>query len=205
VRLSSLEASEATPELVRLMAAHPDRVCPHLHLPMQSGSDAVLARMRRPWPVVRFLDRCREIRRILDQPALTTDVIVGFPGETDEDFEATCRAAEEAIFAKIHVFPFSCREGTPAALMPDQVPFAIKQRRAERLTKIGHRLAQRYCESLLGRWLQILVESPLPGSSGAYVGTADRYVQVEVPNTGNRLNELVHVVAREAIEGRIRA
>ena len=80
VRLSSIEAAEVTPELLDLMAEHPQRICPHLHVPMQSGSDAILRKMRRRWPVRRFIDRCLEIRDRLDQPALTTDVIVGFPG-----------------------------------------------------------------------------------------------------------------------------
>ena len=122
VRLSSIEASEVTPELLDLLAARPDRLCPHLHLPLQSGSDAILQKMRRRYSAAEFIERCRAIRRRLDVPALTTDVIVGFPGETEADFAATCRAAEEIGFSKIHVFRFSPRPGTAAAAMPNRVP-----------------------------------------------------------------------------------
>ncbi|MGA2033637.1 MAG: radical SAM protein [Thermoguttaceae bacterium] len=96
VRLSSIEAAEVTPELLNFLAEFPQRACPHLHISMQSGSDAVLARMRRRWPVRQFIERCHEVTRRLDKPALTTDVIVGFPGETEEDFLATCRAVSTA-------------------------------------------------------------------------------------------------------------
>ena len=158
VRLSSIEAAEVTPELLDVMAEHPQRICPHLHIPMQSGSDAILKRMRRRWPVRRFIDRCREVRDRLDQPALTTDVIVGFPGETDEDFAATCRAVEEAGFSKIHVFRFSPRQGTEAAAMPNRVPQRIHQRWAAELAELGRRLTDRYLEKLQGKRLQVLVE-----------------------------------------------
>ncbi len=121
IRLSSLEAAEARDDLVRAVAEEP-RVCPHLHLCLQSGSDAVLARMKRRYRVAGFLERCRRIREALDQPALSTDVIVGFPGETDADFDATCRAVREAGFMKVHVFSYSPRQGTAAAEFADAVP-----------------------------------------------------------------------------------
>ncbi len=120
VRLSSIEAAEVTPELVGLMAERRDRICPHLHLPLQSGSNAVLRRMNRRGTVEEFVERCRTIRAALDRPALTTDVIVGFPGETEADFAATCGAVEEVGFGKVHVFRFSPRQGTPAAEMSDR-------------------------------------------------------------------------------------
>ena len=151
VRLSSIEAAEVTPELLDLMAEHPQRICPHLHIPMQSGSDAILKKMRRRWPIRQFIDRCHEIRDRLDQPALTTDVIVGFPGETEEDFAATCRAVEEVGFSKIHVFRFSPRQGTEAAAMPNRVPQRIHQHWAAELAKLGNRLADRYLENLQGK------------------------------------------------------
>src|SRR4051794_37246657 len=121
IRLSSLEAAEARDDLVRVLAEQP-RLCPHLHLCLQSGSDRVLARMKRRYRSAGFLERCRRIREALDAPALTTDVIVGFPGETDEDFEATCRVVREAGFARLHLFSYSPREGTPAAEWGQTVP-----------------------------------------------------------------------------------
>jgi threonylcarbamoyladenosine tRNA methylthiotransferase MtaB len=193
VRLSSIEAAEVTPELLDVMAEHPRRICPHLHIPMQSGSDAILNRMRRRCSVRRFIDRCEEIRGRLDQPALTTDVIVGFPGETDEDFAATCRAAEEVGFSKIHVFRFSPRQGTAAASMPNSIPQRIHRRRAAELAELGNRLADRYLENLQGKILQVLVEGALPDSPSRLLGTADRYVPVELSGQTDLIGRLVDV------------
>jgi threonylcarbamoyladenosine tRNA methylthiotransferase MtaB len=121
IRLSSIEATEVTRELVDVMASAGEKIAPHLHISMQSGSDRVLARMGRRWGRRRFIDRCRLVKEQLDHPAITTDVIVGFPGETEEDFEETISAAREVGFSKIHTFPFSSRRGTPASEMPDQI------------------------------------------------------------------------------------
>lgn len=195
VRLSSIEAAEATPELLNIMADNPQRICPHLHLPMQSGSDAILEKMRRRWPIRRFIDRCHEIQERLDQPALTTDVIVGFPGETDVDFSQTCRAAEEIGFSKIHVFRFSPRQGTDAAKMPNRVPQRIHQQWATELNELSSKLADRYSNKLNGKTLQVLVEGHLPHSPTLLSGTADRYVTVEFPDnvTGTlRVPQLPH-------------
>lgn len=181
VRLSSIEATEVTRELLEVMAAFPRRICPHLHISMQSGSAGVLRRMRRRWGPQRFLDRCALVRERLDQPALTTDVIVGFPGETEDDFQATCRACESAGFSKIHIFPFSPRRGTPAADMPDQVPAAVKARRSADLAALESQLRQRYFEWLLGRDLEVLVEGPAENDSNQWLGTACRYAPVAVP------------------------
>jgi len=205
VRISSIEAAEVTPELIAVVADHPDRVCPHLHISMQSGSDAVLRRMRRRWSSGRFVERCLQIGEALDHPALTTDVIVGFPGETDEDFAATCRAVEEVGFSKLHVFRFSPRQGTPAAEMPDQVPEAVKWQRAEALSELGDRLRRRYFRSLCGRALQVLVETPLEDRPGWLLGTSDRYAPVQFPGGHDLIGRLVRIIAGEVAEGRIRA
>jgi len=205
LRISSIEAAEVTPELIALLAERPDRVCPHLHLSMQSGSDRVLRRMRRRWPAGQFVECCRQIRRSLDQPALTTDVIVGFPGETQEDFAATCRVVEEVGFSRLHVFRFSPRRGTPAADMPDQVPEAVKQRRAAELTELGERLRRRYFEGLAGRKLQVLVETPAGSCPGLLLGTSDRYTPVELAGDRELIGRLVTVTAGPVVAGRIRA
>jgi threonylcarbamoyladenosine tRNA methylthiotransferase MtaB len=226
LRISSLEAAEVTPDLLALLAERPDRVCPHLHLSMQSGSDRVLRRMRRRWPAQQFLQRCEQIRRSLDHPALTTDVIVAFPGETQEDFAATCRVVEEVGFSKLHVFRFSPRRGTAAADMPDQVAEATKQRRAAELTKLGETLRRRYFESLAGRKLQVLVETPAEdcrrhlqrplisdgsrrvpcGSQCGFLwGTSGRYAPVELAGSRDLIGRLVTVTAGPVVEGRIQA
>jgi threonylcarbamoyladenosine tRNA methylthiotransferase MtaB len=178
VRFSSIEAAEVTPDLLELIVEHPERICPHLHIPMQSGSDAILEKMKRRWSTGQFLERCREIRSRLDRPALTTDVIVGFPGETEDDFAATCRAVEEAGFSKVHVFRFSPRQGTPAALLPNRVPQRIHRDWAATLTHLSNRLKARYVQSLVGTRVQVLIEGVL--ESNRLQGTADRYFTVEL-------------------------
>src|SRR5256714_11594788 len=131
IRVSSIEVTEVTRELIDCMAEHPRRIAPHLHVCLQSGSDSVLRRMRRRWSSRMFIDRCRLVRERLDNPAITTDIIVGFPGETEADFEATCRVSRECGFSKIHIFPFSARKGTPAAEMSDVVAPDVKTERCE--------------------------------------------------------------------------
>jgi threonylcarbamoyladenosine tRNA methylthiotransferase MtaB len=205
VRISSIEAAEVTRELIAVMAERPERVCPHLHVSMQSGSDAVLTRMRRRWSSRQFVDRCLVVRESLRAPALTTDVIVGFPGETDADFEATCRAVEEVGFSKIHVFRFSARQGTAAAEMPDPVSGHVRQQRSSHLTQVGERLRFAYFESLIGRELQVLAEIAPPDQPGTLFGTADRYAPVELPGSPEKLGELVRAIAGVVVGGRIRA
>lgn len=181
LRLSSIEATEVTRELLAVMAEHPDRVAPHFHICLQSGSDPVLRRMRRRWGVKRFLDRCRLIRSLLEEPALTTDVIVGFPGETEADFQQTLAACREAGFSKVHVFPFSARKGTPAAEYENQVSPAEKSERVGRLMELERTLRRDYFERLIGRTLRVLVESPHPERADHRAGTACRYAPVAVP------------------------
>lgn len=203
IRLSSIEAGEVTPALIALMAERPDRICAHLHIPLQSGSDAVLGRMNRRWPAQRFIEQCRTIQRMLDQPALTTDVIVGFPGETEADFAATCRVVEEVGFAKVHVFRFSPRQGTPAATMSGQVTNRIVQRRAAELGALGRLVQERYFGELVGRRLQVLVESPHPERPGWMLGTSDRHAMVVVPGSRELMGRFAYGVARCVTDGRI--
>jgi threonylcarbamoyladenosine tRNA methylthiotransferase MtaB len=204
VRLSSVEAAEVGPELIALMAERPERICPHLHLPLQSGSDAVLRRMNRRWPVGRFIERCQEIRAALDRPALTTDIIVGFPGETEADFAATCDTVREIGFAKVHVFRFSPRPDTPAARMSGQVQGRIAARRALELGSLGKTLEERYLRSLLGRPLRVLVESPVRDRPGFVAGTSDRYAPVVLPGGRELMGQFVAAVAEDVADGSIR-
>jgi threonylcarbamoyladenosine tRNA methylthiotransferase MtaB len=179
VRLSSLEAAEARDDLVRVLADQP-RICPHLHLCLQSGSDRILARMKRRYRAGGFLERCRRIRAALDNPAFTTDVIVGFPGETDADFEATCRVVREVGFTKVHIFSYSPRQGTPAATWNEAVPPEVIRERRQRLQEIDRELGNAYARSLLGRQLDVLVESADPKRPGFVRGTACRAVTVSL-------------------------
>jgi threonylcarbamoyladenosine tRNA methylthiotransferase MtaB len=159
IRLSSIEATEVTRELISVMSDYSDRIVPHLHLCLQSGSDSVLRRMRRRWGTRMFLDRCRLLRESLDSPAITTDVIAGFPGETEAEFEQTLETCTAAGFSKIHAFPFSPRRGTPAADMSDQVPKSLRSERVKRLGDLEAQLRDRYYSQMVGRRLQLLVES----------------------------------------------
>jgi threonylcarbamoyladenosine tRNA methylthiotransferase MtaB len=177
VRLSSLEAAEVRDDLVRVLAGHP-RVCPHLHLCLQSGSDRILAAMKRRYRSGGFLERCRRLRDALDEPAFTTDVIIGFPGEDEADFEATCRVAREVGFCKVHVFSFSPRDGTPAASLPGRVPPAVVAERRERLLRLEAETMAAYHRRLIGRRLEVLVEGADPQRPGQARGTSCRYAPV---------------------------
>ncbi len=177
IRLSSLEAAEARDDLVRVLAGQP-RLCPNLHLCLQSGSDRILGLMKRRYRSAGFLERCRRIRAALDRPAFTTDVIIGFPGETEADFAATCRVVRAVGFAKVHVFSYSPRQGTPAAGYPGAVHPAVVADRRRRLLELEGELAREYAAGLVGRTLDVMVEGADPQRPGWVRGTSCRYVPV---------------------------
>jgi threonylcarbamoyladenosine tRNA methylthiotransferase MtaB len=200
VRLSSIEATEVTRELIDVLADGSERVCPHLHISMQSGSDSVLRRMRRRWGSQRFIDRCNLLKERLDRPAITTDIIVGFPGETDAEFAETIATSRAVGFSKIHSFPFSPRRGTPAATMADQVPAQVQQERSRELAAVEIELRDEYFASLQGKQLRVLVESQ---SDGRWLGTSCRYAPVELAIDESRVGELVDVTADGVRDGHI--
>jgi threonylcarbamoyladenosine tRNA methylthiotransferase MtaB len=177
IRLSSLEAAEVRDDLVRVLAEQP-RICPHLHLCLQSGSDRILGLMKRRYRSAGFLERCRRIRRALDRPALTTDIIIGFPGETEADFAATCRVVREAGLSRLHLFSYSLRQGTPAAELCDAVPPAVVAERRARLLDLEREVAADYLRSLLGMNLDVMVEGEDPEKPGWVRGTSCRYAPV---------------------------
>ena len=206
LRLSSLEAAEARDDLVRVLAGEP-RVCPHLHLCLQSGSDRILAAMKRRYRSAGFLGRCARLRAALDRPAFTTDVILGFPGETEADFEATCRVLREVGFAKVHVFPYSPRPGTPAAGLPGAVPPAVVAERRRRLLALEREMAAEYQRALVGRRLDVLVEGADPERPGFVRGTSCRHVPVALAGhapalTGRRVSVLGAEVEGGVLIGR---
>ena len=178
LRLSSIAPLEVTDRLLALMQAEPERLCPHLHVSLQSGDDGVLARMGRPYTTSEFAGVVRRIREALPLPAITTDVLVGFPGETDRAFENTLRACREVGFSRIHAFPFSPRPGTPAAAMPDPVPRETIRARRQAVSALGNRLAAAYRESLVGRAARVVLETLHP--DGSAEGLSERYVRVHV-------------------------
>ena len=203
IRLSSIEAIEVTRDLISTMEDFPDEICPHLHVCLQSGADSVLRRMRRRWCAKRFVDRCQMVQEALDQPALTTDVIVGFPGETEQDFDATCEVVRQVGFSKIHVFPFSARQSTPAASMPEQISPEVRSQRCRQLAAIESELREEYYRSLLGRHLSVLVESCSDDKTNGNVGTSCRYVPVEFRGTSIQIGRFATVMAMKATADRI--
>lgn len=199
IRLSSLEAAEVRDDVVNAIRDL-RRVVPHLHLCLQSGSDRILERMKRRYRRAGFLERCRRLRQALDLPAFTTDVIVGFPGETDEDFELTCQTVVEAGFSRLHVFSFSPRAGTPAARFMDRVPPGTIKRRRRRLLELQAKLADDYGRQLIGRVLEVLVEGEDPRRPGFSIGTSCRYAQVSFPGHDKALLGKLVPVRAETIE-----
>ncbi|MEZ6094729.1 MAG: tRNA (N(6)-L-threonylcarbamoyladenosine(37)-C(2))-methylthiotransferase MtaB [Pirellulaceae bacterium] len=178
IRLSSIEATEVTNDLIAVMRDNPDRIAPHLHVCVQSGSDRILRAMGRRWNAKRIIDRCRMVADALDRPAFTTDVIVGFPGETDDDFQRSIDLCHEIGFSKIHVFPFSRRKGTPAAEMTNQVAPEVRAARVQQLEAVDRDLRKKYFERLGDRPLKVLVES---AENGNAKGTSCRYATVQFP------------------------
>lgn len=157
VRLGSLEPERMTPELLARLSRC-DKLCPQFHLSLQSGCDSVLKRMNRRYTAAEYRALAENIHRLFHGAALTTDVIVGFPGETEEEFAETLAFVREIGFAKVHVFPFSQREGTRAARMPDQVPPPVRAERAARLSALADEIRSAHLASRVGERLTVLVE-----------------------------------------------
>lgn len=177
VRLGSLEPVVVTEEFVAGIAQMP-KVCHQFHLALQSGSDTVLARMRRRYTSGEFLTACAMLRRAFEDCALTTDVMTGFPGETQAEFDQTKDTCTKAGFARMHVFPYSEREGTKAALMPDSVPRQIREERARELIALGRVLEKEALQARVGREEQVLVEEI--DDEGFGVGYTGGYMRVRV-------------------------
>ncbi|MBI3962268.1 MAG: MiaB/RimO family radical SAM methylthiotransferase [Deinococcus sp.] len=167
LRISSLEPECISPELLELMAQQP-RIRPHLHLPLQSGSDHILGKMRRRYQYRHFRARVRQAYELVPGFSLSMDLIAGFPGETEEDHQATVRAVEESRPVKLHVFPFSPREGTDAALMPHQVPPPLRQQRTAELIALGERIVQEHIADLVGNTTPFLVERVSDSTARGY-------------------------------------
>ena len=197
MRLSSIEAVEVNDEFIRA-AADCEHLCPQFHPALQSGSESVLRRMRRRYSVAKFQDKLQQIREVLVNPAFTTDVIVGFPGETDAEFEETLEACRTARFMKIHVFPFSTRKGTPAADFPDQVDPKVRKERVRILRELERDLAHEYYRTLVGTELEVLVEQESRDHAGRVQGTDRRYAPVELPGSKEDIGNFVTVHGEQA-------
>lgn len=174
VRLGSLEPRTITEDFCRRASALPN-LCPHFHLSLQSGSNATLKRMNRKYTAERFLESCRLLRQYFDRPAITTDLICGFAGETEEEFAETLAMIEKADFSAMHIFPYSRRSGTVADRMPDQLPNAVKDARCHQAAAVATEMEQRYLERWVGETLPVLFEEE---ADGLWRGHAPNYVAV---------------------------
>ncbi len=188
IRLSSLDPGDITDELLDIFCKYKN-IMPHIHLSVQSGSSATLKRMCRPYDADELRAKIKLIKNRLDHPAVTCDIIVGFPGETDEDFQETLELSKSAGFSKIHVFPFSIRSGTPAAKLKDRVPSNIIKSRAQTLRQLSDDLGRKFREQFIGQTCEVLIESSSPPS-----GRCERYFIVKLKNDKPfKKNEIVTI------------
>lgn len=204
LRFSSLQPQDITPELLALW--HDPRLMPHFHLALQSGSEATLRAMRRRYTAAGFIDATARIKAAVPGAAITTDVIAGFPGESEEDFEATLALCREAGFARLHCFPYSQRSRTTAARLPGQLPPPVKQERMARLLALGEELSLAFRREHLGTVRPVLWESERPaGVAGApiWFGHTDNYIPVYGTGT-NLLNRVTPAVLREVYHDGVR-
>ena len=194
LRLGSLEPRTITEDFCRRAAKLPN-LCPHFHLSLQSGCDATLKRMNRRYDTARFYQSVQLLNESFDRPAVTTDLITGFPGETEEEFTQTLAFIERCGFAAMHIFPYSIRPGTKAAAMP-QLTAAVKEERAARAAQVAHRMHQTYLEGCVGRTYPVLFEQE---KDGLYTGHAPNYMAVAVQ--GSEFHNQVREVTITACNG----
>lgn len=201
IRLGSLEPRVANDAFVQAAKEMPE-LCPQFHLALQSGSDAVLRRMKRGYNTTQFMDAVNRIRGAWPDAAFTTDVIVGFPGETEEEFQQTVDFCKAVGFSRLHVFPFSPREGTPAAAMEGQLSEQVKSRRVSRLIGVGNELAEEYRQRFVGRCVSVLVEDPedefMTGYTPEYI-----HVKMDGGETGRLVNVRLTGLTEEGMTGTV--
>ncbi|KAA6454752.1 MULTISPECIES: tRNA (N(6)-L-threonylcarbamoyladenosine(37)-C(2))-methylthiotransferase MtaB [Bacillus] len=199
IRISSIEASQITDEVIEVLDRS-DKIVRHLHIPIQSGSNTVLKRMRRKYTMEFFADRLNKLKKALPGLAVTSDVIVGFPGETEEEFMETYNFIKENRFSELHVFPYSKRTGTPAARMEDQVDENVKNERVHQLIALSDQLAKEYASDYEGEVLEIIPEEAFKetNESNLFVGYTDNYMKVVFKGTEDLIGKLVKVKIEKA-------
>jgi threonylcarbamoyladenosine tRNA methylthiotransferase MtaB len=195
IRISSIEASQLTDEVIEVIDQS-NIVVRHLHVPLQSGSNTVLKRMRRKYTMEFFAERLEKLKKALPGLAVTSDVIVGFPGESEEEFMETYNFIKEHQFSELHVFPYSKRTGTPAARMDDQIDEEVKNERVHRLIELSNQLAKEYASRFEDEVLEVIPEEIY--DDGRYVGYTDNYLKVVFPATEEMVGQLVKVKITEA-------
>lgn len=181
IRVSSIECSQIDDEYISLFAKHPERLCPHFHIPLQSGNEKILKKMNRKYRLEDFLSMTEKVKKEIKNVALSTDVISGFPGETDEDFQDTYDFIKKVGFMRIHAFPYSEREGTVAARIKDGiVKMETRRERTNHLIQLGNKLEQEFRDSLKGETLHILIEGR--NDKGLYHGYTENYLEFSFPS-----------------------
>ncbi len=203
IRLGSLEPRIITDDFAKALASMP-KFCPHFHLSLQSGCDETLKRMNRHYTTEEYAAGCDILRRYFDNPAITTDVIVGFPGETEEEFEATKAFLERIGFYEMHIFKYSRRAGTRADRMPEQVPEQIKNVRSEALLLLEKQMSKAYRESFLGKKKTVLLEEKTEIGGRAYmIGHTMEYVKAVVPYADDLKNKMTEGILKEALNDEV--
>jgi threonylcarbamoyladenosine tRNA methylthiotransferase MtaB len=199
IRISSIEASQIDDAMIDVLNRS-SKMCRHLHIPLQAGEDAVLKRMRRKYTTAEFAAKIKRLHEAMPGVAITTDVIVGFPGETEEMFENGFRFMEELKFAEMHVFPYSKRTGTPAARMDEQVDEEVKNERVHKLIDLSEKMQLAYAEQYVGQVLDVIPERDYKGApgTGLVMGYTDNYIQVVFNGSESLIGKLCRVKITEA-------
>ena len=195
LRISSIEESEIDDELIRLINTK-DNLATHFHIPLQSGSDTVLKRMNRKYNSEQFLNKINLIKKACPQVTLTTDVIVGFPGETEEEFLETYEFIKKCGFNQLHVFPFSSREGTLAAKMPNQIDPRIKKQRALKLIELSNSLWEEYTNKFVNKEVEVLVEQ-YDDKNKYNIGHTSNYLEVKIPSGIDKTGEIIKTLFKK--------
>lgn len=199
IRLSSIEPTEVTGDLIECILQN-RKICRHLHIPLQSGADEILEKMNRKYRADDYYTLVCRLREVFQDIALTTDVMVGFPGESEEHFQKTCEMVKRCGFSRLHVFKYSPRRGTPAASFPGQVPADVKNERSDRLIALGDELAARYRAGFIGKTVEVLFETR--AGAGKLSGTTEHYLRVMVAAPPALLGKIARVrVTGEKEEG----
>lgn len=200
IRLGSLEPRVITEEFVSKLVQL-EKICPHFHLSLQSGCDETLKRMNRKYSTKEFLDGCIILRKYYENPAITTDVIVGFPMETEEEFQQTYQFLERIAFSQMHIFKYSVRKGTRAEKMTPQVGENIKTERSNKLLQLNHRLQKKYEETFLSKEEKVLFEEVTTIEDKEYViGHNERYLKIAVPATEKEADDFINTIQKVKIE-----
>lgn len=198
IRLGSLEPGIITEEFASELAALP-KLCPHFHLSLQSGCESTLKRMNRKYTAKEYKEKCDILRKYFQNPALTTDVITGFPGETEEDFEESRSFVESISFYETHIFKYSRRKGTRAAVMPDQVDDSLKAKRSAVMIAMGEKKKQAYMQSFIGQEVKVLLEEEIRNEKGEifWTGYTPEYIRILLPGDEWKANMTVSVIPVE--------